>query len=105
MGTGLWEVGTVRAGTRCRGCERVPVDHPLALQFRRAVESLTAAQAPDSARQYRGTARNFLIYLGDHHPAVSSLNQLRRDPHILGWFTHLRSFAPAVFIYPLMRLR
>ena len=83
----------------------VPVDHPLALQFRRAVESLTAAQAPDSARQYRGTARNFLIYLGDDHPAVCLLNQLRRDPHILGWFTHLRSLAPAVYISRLMHLR
>jgi integrase len=82
-----------------------PVEHPLALQFRRAVESLTAAQAPDSARQYRGTARDFLIYLGDDHPAVCSLNQLRRDPHILGWFTHLRSLAPAVYISRLMRLR
>ena len=69
----------------------LPVDHPLALQFQRAVESLTAAQVWDSARQYRGTARNFLIYLGDNHPAVRSLDQLRRDPHILGWFTHLRS--------------
>jgi integrase len=81
------------------------VDHPLALQFRQAVESLTAAQVPDSARQYRGTTRDFLIYLGDDHPAVSSLNQLRRDPHILGWFTHLRSLAPAVYISRLMRLR
>src|SRR6202035_5397270 len=35
----------------------------------------------------------------------SSLNQLRRDPHILGWFTHLRSLAPAVYISRLMRLR
>jgi integrase len=83
----------------------VPVDHPLALQFQRAVESLTAAQVNDSARQYRGTARDFLIYLGDEHPAVSSLNQLRRDPHILGWFTHLRSLAPAPYISRLMRLR
>jgi integrase len=83
----------------------VPVDHPLDLQFRRAVESLTAAQVNDSARQYRGTARDFLIYLGDEHPAVSSLNQLRRDPHILGWFTHLRSLAPAPYISRLMRLR
>jgi integrase len=83
----------------------VPVDHPLALQFRRAVESLTAAQVHDSARQYRGTARDFLIYLVDQHPAVASLNQLRRDPHILGWFTHLRSLAPAVYISRLMRLR
>ncbi len=86
-------------------CRHVPVDHPLALQFRRAVESLTAAQVPDSARQYRGTARDFLIYLGDEHPAVCSLNQLRRDPHILGWFTHLRSLAPAAYISRLMRLR
>jgi hypothetical protein len=81
------------------------VDHPLALQFRRAVESLTAAQVWDSARQYRGTARDFLIYLGENHPAVGSLNQLRRDPHILGWFTHLRSLAPAVYISRLMHLR
>ena len=83
----------------------VPVDHPLALQFQRAVESLTAAQVWDSARQYRGTARDFLIYLGENHPDVTSLNQLRRDPHILGWFTHLRSLAPAVYISRLMRLR
>jgi len=59
----------------------------------------------DSARQYRGTARDFLIYLGDDHPAVCALNQLRRDPHILGWFTHLRSLAPAVYISRLMHLR
>ncbi len=81
------------------------MDHPLALQFQRAVESLTAAQVWDSARQYRGTARDFLIYLGENHPDVTSLNQLRRDPHILGWFTHLRSLAPAVYISRLMLLR
>ena len=86
-------------------CRHVPVDHPLALQFQRAVESLTAAQVSDSARQYRGTARDFLIYLGEDHPAVRSLDQLCRDPHILGWFTHLRSLAPAVYISRLMHLR
>ena len=42
-----------------------PLEHPLAHQFQRAIESLTAALSPDSARHYRGTARNFLIYLGD----------------------------------------
>ena len=41
-----------------------PLEHPLAHQFQRAIESLTAALAPDSARQYRGAARHFLIYLG-----------------------------------------
>ena len=79
-----------------------PLEHPLAHQFQRAIESLTAALAPDSARQYRGAARYFLIYLGEDHPAVCSLDQLRRDPHILGWFAHLRSqtppLAPAVYI-------
>ena len=83
----------------------VHVDHPLALQFQRAVESITAAQVWDSARQYTGTARDFLIYLGEDHPTVRSLEQLRRDPHILGWFTHLRSLAPAVYISRLTRLR
>jgi hypothetical protein len=63
-----------------------PLEHPLAHQFQRAIESLTAALAPDSARQYRGATREFLIYLGEDHPTVASLNQLRRDPHILGWF-------------------
>ena len=84
-------------------------DHPLALQFQRAFASLTAGLHWDSARPYRGTVRNFLIYLGDHHPAVCSLDQLRRDPHILGWFTHLRSqtppLAPAVYINRLTHLR
>jgi len=87
----------------------VPVEHPLALQFRRAVESRTAALAYDSARQYRGTVRNFLIYLGDQYPAVCSLDELRRDPHILGWFNQLHArtppLAPAVYISRLMHLR
>ena len=86
-------------------CRHIPVDHPFALPFQRAVESLTAAQVWDSVRQYRGTARGFLIYLGENHPAVRSLDQLRRDPHILGWFAHLRSLAPAVYISRLMHLR
>lgn len=84
-----------------------PLEHPLAHQFQRAVESLTAALAPNSARKYRGTARCFLIYLGEEFPAVSSIDQLRRDPHILGWFAYLRShhLAPAVYIAQLLLLR
>jgi integrase len=42
----------------------------------------------------RGTARNFLVWLGAHHPEVISLDQLRRDPHILGWMAGLRSQVP-----------
>jgi site-specific recombinase XerD len=86
-----------------------PLEHPLAHLFQRASESLTAALSSDSARQYRGTARHFLIYLGEDHPDVCSLNQLHRDPHILGWFAHLRSHAPplaqAVYVCRLLFLR
>jgi hypothetical protein len=57
------------------------VDHPLALQFQRAFESLTAGLQWDSARPYRGTVRNFLIYLGDDHPAVCSLIAAPRPAH------------------------
>ena len=86
-----------------------PLEHPLVHQFQRAIESLTAALSPDSARQYRGAARHFLIYLGEDHPAVCSLDQLHRDPHILGWFAHLRSHTPplaqAVYVCRLLFLR
>ena len=86
-----------------------PLEHPLVYQFQRAIESFTTAQSPDSIRHYRGVARNFLIYLGDDHPSVCSLDQLHRDPHILGWFAHLRSHTPplaqAVYVYHLVLLR
>jgi integrase len=81
----------------------------LAPLFGRAVDSLGAALASDSVRQYRGTARNFLIYLGTEHPAVCSLDQLRRDPHILGWMANLRAqtppLAPVTYILRLIFLR
>ena len=88
-------------------CRYAPLEHPLVQQFQRAIDSLTAALAPASARQYRAVARCFLIYLGEQHPAIASLNQLRRDPHILGWFVDLRSqnLAPAVYIARLLLMR
>jgi integrase len=86
-----------------------PLEHPLAHQFQRAIESLTAALTPDSSRQYHGATRHFLLYLGEDYPAVCSLNQLRRDPHILGWFANLRSHTPplaqAVYVCRLLFLR
>ena len=83
--------------------------HPLAAFFYAAVDSLGTALAPESTRLYRGTARAFLMWLGDHHPDVVSLHQLRRDPHILGWMTALRSrvppLAPVTYITRLITLR
>jgi integrase len=88
---------------------QAPLQHPLADLFGEAVDSLGAALAPESVRLYRGTARNFLIYLATDHPAVTSLDQLRRDPHILGWMAQLRSrippLAPVTYISRLIFLR
>ena len=88
---------------------RAPFAHPLALIFDAAIDSLSAALAPESARQYRSTARGFLTWLGAHHPEVVSLDQLRREPHILGWMAALRSrvppLAPVTYILRLIFLR
>jgi site-specific recombinase XerD len=88
---------------------RPPLPHPLAPLFDRAVDSLCTALAPESQRLYRGTVRNFLSYLSTAHPEVNSLEQLRRDPHLIGWMSRLRSQTPALattsFINRLIVLR
>jgi integrase len=75
---------------------RPALQHPLADTFGRAVESLGIALHPETTRHYRGTVRNFLSYLGTTHSGVSSLKDLRREPHILGWMSRLRSQTPAL---------
>jgi integrase len=79
-----------------------PLQHPLSGLLERAIEDLTAALTPDTTRQYRGTARNFLLYLTDNYPGIDSLKQLRRDPHILGWLAHLRSHQPSLAVSTLL---
>ena len=87
----------------------LPLSHPLAPVFDRAVDSLGAALSPHTIRHYRGTIHNFLRYLGTHHPQVNSLDQLRREPHLLGWISRLRSQSPplatAYYINLLIALR
>ena len=73
---------------------RPPLQHPLAPVFDRAVDSLGVALSPETTRHYRGTVRNFLSYLGADHPEVQRLDQLRREPHILGWMSRLHSQVP-----------
>lgn len=88
---------------------RPPLQHPLAAVFDRAVDSLGMALSPESIRQYRGTVRKFLSYLGADHPEVQLLDQLRREPHILGWMSRLHSQVPplvtASYILRLIGLR
>jgi integrase len=88
---------------------RPPLQHPLVSVFDRAVDSFSVSLSPDTTRHHRGTARNFLSYLGADHPNVQCLDQLRREPHLLGWMSHLRSQVPplatASFINRLIALR
>lgn len=88
---------------------RPPLLHPLVPVFDRAIDSLSAALNPDTTRHYRGTARNFLSYLGADYPALNRLHQLRREPHVLGWMSRLRAQAPplatASYINRLIALR
>src|SRR6516162_6669998 len=73
---------------------RLALQHALAPTLDRAVDSLCVALSPDTTRHYRGTVRKFLVYLGAQHPEVNRLDQLRREPHILGWMSCLRSQVP-----------
>ena len=88
---------------------RPPLQHSLAPVFNRAVDSLGVALSPDTTRHYRGSAHNFLSYLGADHPEVQRLDQLRREPHILGWMSRLHSQVPplvtASYINLLVALR
>jgi integrase len=75
---------------------RPPLQHPLVPAFERAVESICTALTPGSKRHYNMTVRNFLVYLAADHPEVTRLEQLCRDPHILGWMSRMRSQTPSL---------
>ena len=73
---------------------RVPLVHPLAEVFFGAARSVTISMSDSTKGRYRTTTEYFLRYLGEHHPHVRTLDQLRREPHILGWLTWLASQQP-----------
>ena len=73
---------------------RPPLEHPLAPAFAHAVESLSTALSPATERNYNIAVRSFLVYLGTEQPKVTGLEQLRRDPHILGWMARMRAQTP-----------
>ena len=75
---------------------RRDLQHPLAALFRRSAESLTTGLGDASQRQYLATWRSFLRYLKAHHPDVRSLEQIERDPHVLGWLTELKLRRPPI---------
>lgn len=53
------------------------------------IRTLALTLRPATVNGYRGAARRFLSYLRTGFPQVRRLSQLRRDPHLLGWFGSL----------------
>jgi site-specific recombinase XerD len=54
--------------------------------FEARIQALATTLRRGTVASYRGTARRFLSYLHANFPRVRRLSQLRRDPHLLGWF-------------------
>ena len=57
--------------------------------FERQVQTLSLTLQLSTVRNYRSVAHRFLSYLRDAFPRVHRLSQLRRNPHMLGWFRWL----------------
>ena len=75
------------------------------------VEQMAATRRPQTVTGYRGMASRFLDYLRTTHPQLRRLSQLRRDPHLLGWFRSLSQQEPPLangtrrhYLYRLRRL-
>jgi site-specific recombinase XerD len=63
--------------------------HPLEEALQARVRLLATTLRPATVKQYKQTVRLFMNYLRGTFPEVRRPNQLRRDPHLLGWFEHL----------------
>ena len=57
--------------------------------FEAHIHNLATTLHPRTVKQYRACARSFLAYLHARFPHLRKLSQLRRDPHLLGWFRFL----------------
>ncbi len=57
--------------------------------FATQIQVLATTLRPKTVKCYRYCARNFLAYLHTTFPRLHKLSQLRRDPHLLGWFRFL----------------
>ena len=58
------------------------------------IQTLALTLRPSTVSYYRYLAHDFLRYLHAHFPQLRQLSQLRRDPHLLGWFRWLCAQQP-----------
>jgi len=63
--------------------------HPLEVALCARVRLLATTLRPSTVRQYQHTVRLFITYLRTNFPDTRRPNQLRRDPHVLGWLEYL----------------
>lgn len=63
--------------------------HPLEEALRARVRLLATTLRPATVEHYECTVRLFMTYLRKSFPEVRRANQLRRDPHVLGWLEYL----------------
>lgn len=54
--------------------------------FEAHIQTLALTLRRDTVTNYRCVAHRFLVYLHSAFPQIQRLSQLRRDPHLLGWF-------------------
>jgi integrase len=64
--------------------------------FEKQVQNLSLTLQPFTVVKYQYVARYFVTYLRDKFPDVRRLSQLRRDPHMLGWFQWLCDLRPPI---------
>ena len=57
--------------------------------FQTRIQILATTLRHSTLNNYRCTVQRFLSYLHAEFPQVRRLSQLRRDPHLLGWFRSL----------------
>jgi site-specific recombinase XerD len=73
------------------------------------LQTLAFTLRPSTVSYYRYLAHGFLRYLHAHFPQLRRLSQLRRDPHLIGWFRWLCEQQPPLSnqtrIHYLVRLR
>ena len=54
--------------------------------FEAHIQTLALTLRRDTVTNYRCVAHRFLVYLHSAFPQLRRISQLRRDPHLLGWF-------------------
>jgi len=62
--------------------------------FQVHIQILATTLRPATIAHYRTTARSFLCYLQTDFPQLLQLSEVRRDPHLFGWFRHLCEHDP-----------